>query len=124
VSIRVLIVDDAIAARESIRRILSEAGFQVVGEASTGLEAIERYRELWPDVVTMDLVMPHMNGIEAAAALLKVDVNARIIAVSGLTQPSVMAETERVGIIGFVSKPIEAEELVEEINSAMSREPI
>jgi two-component system chemotaxis response regulator CheY len=116
-SVRVLIVDDAIAAREAMRTMLQSAGMEVVGEAATGLEAVKRYQELWPDVVTMDLVMPYMSGTEAAAEILKIDANARIIAVSGLTQPSVMAEAENVGMKGFVSKPFEASELITEIEN-------
>src|SRR5215472_15180968 len=96
---------------------------EVVGEAGTGGEAVQKYKELWPDLVTMDLVMPHMSGTEAAAAIMKVDVNARIIAVSGLAQPSVVAEAQQNGIVGFVHKPLEAEDLLAEIESVMSKPP-
>jgi two-component system chemotaxis response regulator CheY len=116
-SVRVLIVDDAIAAREAIRMILQGAGMEIVGEAATGLEAIQLYQELVPDVVTMDLVMPYMSGTEAAAEIIKLDAGARIVAVSGLTQPSVMAEAESVGIKGFASKPLDANELISEIEN-------
>ncbi len=118
---RVLVVDDAISARGLIRTILQRAGMEIVGEAGTGAEAVQKYKELWPDLVTMDLVMPHMSGTEAAAEIMKVDVNARIIAVSGLTQPSVMAEAEANGIVAFVHKPLDPAELVAEIESVMSK---
>jgi two-component system, chemotaxis family, chemotaxis protein CheY len=121
VGFRVLVVDDAIAVRELIRMVLERAGMEVVGQASNGAEAVQRYKELWPDLVTMDLVMPQMSGTEAATAILNVDINARIIAVSGLTQPSVMAEAQDVGIVGFVHKPIEGDELVAEIESIMAK---
>ncbi len=114
---RVLIVDDAIAAREMIRLILESAGMSVVGEASNGVEAVKRYRELKPDVVIMDLVMPEMSGTEAAREILRLAPKARIVAVSGLSQPSVMAEAEAVGMTGFVAKPVDPAELVGELRS-------
>lgn len=123
VGFRVLIVDDAIASREAIRRIVENARMEVVAEASSGAEAVERYRELWPDVVTMDLVMPHMNGIESAIEIRKTDFNARIIAISGLTQPSVMAAAQEAGMVAFVAQPLEAAELIAEIRAAAESDP-
>jgi two-component system, chemotaxis family, chemotaxis protein CheY len=119
VGVRVLIVDDAIAARESIRGILEDANMVVVGEATTGIEAVERYKTLKPDLVTMDLVMPLMNGIEAARDILAFDARAKIVAVTGLSQPSVLAEAQEVGILGVVTKPIDKDELVTEIQTAI-----
>jgi two-component system chemotaxis response regulator CheY len=115
----VLIVDDAIAARETLKHALLAAKMTIAGEASNGVEAVARYRELRPDLVLMDLVMPQMSGTEAAREILKHDPKARIIAVSGLSQPSVMAETELVGMAGFVPKPIDSAELVIEIRNVM-----
>lgn len=119
-SVRVLIVDDTIGVREMIRHALEQAQMSVAGEASNGVEAIARYRELKPDLVTMDLVMPEMSGTEAAREILALDPAARIVAVSGLSQPSVMAEAEEVGMAGFVPKPIDAAELVNEIRSVLA----
>src|SRR5262245_38570540 len=98
-TVRVLIVDDTIGARETIRRVLEAAKMRVAGEAANGVEAVARYRELRPDLVTMDLVMPEMSGTEAAREILAIDPKARIVAVSGLSQPSVMAEAEEVGMV-------------------------
>lgn len=119
-SVRVLIVDDAIAAREAIRRIVEGARMRVAGEAANGVEAVARYRELRPDLVTMDLVMPEMSGTEAAREIMRLDPAARIVAVSGLSQPSVMAETEAIGMVGFVPKPVDAAELINEIRAALA----
>jgi two-component system chemotaxis response regulator CheY len=116
----VLIVDDAIAARETIRHMIEAARMDVAGEAANGVEAVARYRELHPDIVTMDLVMPEMSGTEAAREILRLDPAARIIAVSGLSQPSVMAEAEGVGMVGFVPKPVDAAELINEVRSALA----
>jgi two-component system, chemotaxis family, chemotaxis protein CheY len=119
VTVRVLIVDDTIGAREAIRHMIESAEMSVAGEAANGVEAVARYRELRPDLVTMDLVMPEMSGTEAAREILRLDPQARIVAVSGLSQPSVMAEAEEVGMVGFVPKPVDAAELVNEIRSAL-----
>jgi two-component system, chemotaxis family, chemotaxis protein CheY len=121
VRIRVLVVDDAIAAREAVRIILEDAQMDVAGEASNGIEAVERYKQLRPDLVMMDLVMPYMSGTEAAIEILEIDPSARIIAISGLSQPSVMAEAEAVGIMGFVPKPLDASELISEIHEVITR---
>jgi two-component system chemotaxis response regulator CheY len=119
VTIRVLIVDDAISARETLKRVLEGAKMIVAGEAASGVEAIAQYKTLKPDLVTMDLVMPEMSGTEAAREILRIDPAARIVAVSGLSQPSVMAEAEAVGIAAFVAKPVDPEELLGEINNLL-----
>lgn len=119
--LRVLVVDDAVSAREHIRAILEAAEMTVVAEATNGVEAVARYRELRPDLITMDLVMPQMNGIEATRAILEVDSNARVIAVSGLSQPSVMADADAAGIMGFVPKPVDAPDLLREIRDVLTR---
>lgn len=112
---RVLIVDDQVQTRSQIRSVLEQAGMTVVGEATNGAEAVEQYRALRPDVVTMDLVMPRLNGAAAARKILELDAEARIIMVSGLSQPSVMAEAREAGMRGFVTKPIVADDLVAEV---------
>jgi two-component system chemotaxis response regulator CheY len=121
VRLRILIVDDAIATREAIRMVLEEAQMEVCGEANNGAEAVQRYRELRPDLVLMDLVMPHMSGTEAGRTILELDPGARIVAVSGLSQPSVMAEAEELGMMGFVAKPLDARELIAEIHDVITR---
>jgi two-component system chemotaxis response regulator CheY len=121
VPLRVMIVDDAIAARAALRALVEEAALAVVGEASNGLEAVDRYRELRPDLVLMDLVMPHLNGPDAARAILAHDPSARIIAVSGLTQPSVMSEVQSSGMLGFLTKPVELDALLAEVREVVTR---
>ncbi|MCK6549966.1 response regulator [Myxococcota bacterium] len=119
--LRVLIVDDAIASRAALRALAEEAHLTVVGEASNGLEAVDRHQQLRPDLVLMDLVMPHLNGTDAARQILALDPSARIIAVSGLSQPSVMNEVQRSGILGFLTKPVELTDLLAEVRDVMTR---
>jgi two-component system chemotaxis response regulator CheY len=89
--------------------------FDVVSEAATGIEAVTRYRKFRPQLILMDLVMPQMNGIEAARAILQYDKEAKIIPVTGLSQPSVRMEAAQVGMLGFVTKPVKREALLAEI---------
>lgn len=120
-NLRVLVVDDSIAIREVLRQIVEGAGMEVVGEAASGVEAVELFRELSPELVLMDLVMPYMSGTEAALEILRIDPQARLIAISGLGQPSVMSEAQEVGMQGFVAKPFGPEELLQEIDLVLGR---
>lgn len=109
---RVLVVDDAIFMRNIIKDIFASGGFDVVGEASNGLEAIERYKELKPDLVTMDLVMPFKNGIEATREILKGDVKAVVVMCSALGQESMVMEAIEAGALDFIVKPPRAEDVL------------
>ncbi|MCB9651862.1 MAG: response regulator [Deltaproteobacteria bacterium] len=116
---RILVVDDAITDREVVKAFLRQAGYDVVAEAGTGAEAIQAFERHRPDVVLMDLVMPEMSGTEAARAILSVHPDARIIAMSGLSQPSVQAEAMEAGMMAFVPKPLEADDLLSEVREAL-----
>ena len=109
---RVLVVDDAIFMRNIINDIFASGGFDVVGEASNGLEAIERYKELKPDLVTMDLVMPFKNGIEATREILKGDTKAVVVMCSALGQESMVMEAIEAGALDFIVKPPRAEDVL------------
>lgn len=110
---RVLIVDDALFMRNMLRNIFSESGFDVVGEAQNGVEAIEKYRELSPDLVTMDIVMPEKNGIEALKEIRAVDGGARIIICSALGQESLIMEALEAGARDFIVKPFKPPKVIE-----------
>ena len=101
---RVLIVDDAAFMRMSIRKMLEENGFEIVGEAENGLMAIEKYQELQPEVVTMDITMPEMDGLEALRQIKKIDPAASIVMVSALGQEARMKEAIIYGAKGFIVK--------------------
>ncbi|MCK4643118.1 response regulator [bacterium] len=113
--LKVLIADDAIFMRTMIRDILEKNGYEVVGEASTGKEAVEKYQRLQPDMVTMDIVMPGMGGIEAVKAIMKIDPNAKILMCSAMGQKALVIEAIQAGAKDFVVKPFQPSSVIEAI---------
>ncbi|HSQ88021.1 MAG TPA: response regulator [Romboutsia sp.] len=114
---RVLIVDDAAFMRMSIRNMLTNYDFEIVGEAENGLMAIEKYKELQPDIVTLDITMPEMDGLQALREIKKFDPAASIVMVSALGQEARMKEAIIYGAKGFIVKPFKEEIIV----SALSK---
>ena len=110
---RVLIVDDALFMRTMLRNIFVESGFDVVGEAGSGIEAVERYRELAPDLTTMDIVMPELNGIESLKRIMALDPRARVVMCSALGQESLIIEALEAGARDFIVKPFKPAKVVE-----------
>lgn len=104
---RILIVDDAMIMRLRIREIAEQSGWEVVGEAATGQQAIEMYTSLKPGLVTMDIVMPNLDGVEALRAIRMLDTKARICMVSALNQKEKLAECIQLGAIDFIVKPFD-----------------
>ncbi|MDZ4778725.1 MAG: response regulator [Planctomycetia bacterium] len=115
--VRLLVVDDAMIIRELIKEAATEAGFEVVGEAANGRDAVERYGELRPDVVTLDLVMPQFNGLYALEGILAIDSGARVIVVSALEQTTILKEAFRKGASDFITKPFDKKLLVATIEN-------
>jgi two-component system chemotaxis response regulator CheY len=116
---RVLVCDDAIFMRTMISDILSGAGYDVVGEAETGLQAIERYKELRPDLVTMDIVMPDMGGIDAVREIVKDDPNAKILMCSAMGQQALVVEAIQAGAKDFVVKPFQPSRVLEAVQRVL-----
>ncbi len=116
---RILIVDDAAFMRMLLKDIVSKAGFEVVGEASNGKEAVEKYRELKPDAVTMDITMPEMNGIDAVKEIKKTDPNANIIMVSAMGQQAMVIEAIQAGAKDFIVKPFQPARVIEALKKAV-----
>ncbi|MCY6483649.1 response regulator [Clostridium aestuarii] len=116
---RVLIVDDAAFMRMMIKDILEKNGFEVVGEASNGFKAVEIYKNEKPDVVTMDITMPDMDGIEAVKAIREFDSNAKIIMCSAMGQQTMVMDAIRAGAKDFIVKPFQAERVLEAIRKAI-----
>jgi two-component system chemotaxis response regulator CheY len=116
---RVLIVDDAVFMRNMIRDIFSSDEFEVVGEASNGIEAIEKYRELKPDLTTMDIVMPFKSGIEATREIVKSHRDAVIVMCSALGQESLVMEAIEAGASDFIVKPFKAEEVLKVVKKVL-----
>ncbi len=116
----VLICDDAIFMRTMLADILQQAGFEVVGEAETGAQAVARYRELRPDLVTMDIVMPDMGGIDAVREITKLDPGARILMCSAMGQQALVIEAIQAGAKDFVVKPFQPSRVLEAIQRVLS----
>jgi two-component system, chemotaxis family, chemotaxis protein CheY len=115
VSHTVLVCDDAIFMRTMISDILTTAGFEVIGEAETGREAVDRYKELKPDLVTMDIVMPDMGGIEAVREICKVDPDAKVLMCSAMGQQALVVEAVQAGAKDFVVKPFQPSRVLEAV---------
>ena len=115
-ALRVLVVDDALFMRNMLKDIFSRAGYEVVGEAENGEEALERYRELQPDLVTMDIVMPKLSGIEALQDIVREDPAACVVMVSALGQDSLVLEAVEYGAKDFIVKPFKEEKVLEVVN--------
>ncbi len=105
--LRILIVDDALFMRNMLKDIFSKAGYEVVGEASNGVEAVERFRELQPDLVTMDIVMPLKSGIEALQEISRETPEARVVMCSALGQDALVVEAIDAGARDFIMKPFQ-----------------
>lgn len=116
---RILVVDDSKLARTLVKNALVEAGFEVIGEAANGREASEMYFRLKPDVVTMDVIMPDVDGPTAAREILGREPKARIIMVTSLNQQSIEGDMKKAGVRSVLTKPFEPKALVDSIQSAM-----
>jgi len=115
----VLICDDAIFMRTMIGDILTQAGFQIVGEAETGLQAVEKYRQLKPDLVTMDIVMPDMGGIDAVREIVKEDPGAKVLMCSAMGQQALVIEAIQAGARDFVVKPFQPSRVLEAVQRVL-----
>lgn len=113
---RVLIVDDAAFMRMILKDIVVKNGFEVAGEASNGVEAVERYRDLQPDVTTMDITMPEMNGIDAIKKIREHYPAAKIIVCSAMGQQAMVIDAIQAGAKDFIVKPFQHSRVVEAIN--------
>ena len=117
-AVRVLVVDDAAFMRMMVKDILSKNGYEVVGEAENGMKALEKYQELKPDLVTMDITMPEMDGISAVKEIKKVDPNAKIVMCSAMGQQAMVIEAIQAGARDFIVKPFQADRVLEAVRKA------
>ncbi|MBK1812355.1 response regulator [Clostridium sp. YIM B02505] len=113
---RILIVDDAAFMRMTLKVILERNGFEVVGEAANGVDAVDKYMKLKPDVVTMDITMPEMDGVQALEEIIKKDPSAKVIMISALGQETWIKKAVILGAKGFVVKPYKEEYIVQSLN--------
>jgi two-component system chemotaxis response regulator CheY len=116
---RVLIVDDAAFMRMMIKDILEKNGFEVIGEANNGVKAVEMYKKDKPDVVTMDITMPDMDGIEAVRQIKAFDPGAKVIMCSAMGQQTMVMDAIRAGARDFIVKPFQSDRVLEAIRKVI-----
>ncbi|HHX94588.1 MAG TPA: response regulator [Clostridia bacterium] len=116
---RVLIVDDAAFMRMMIKDILVKNGFEIAGEAANGFEAVEKYKEVRPDVVTMDITMPEKDGIAAVKEIMAIDKQAVIIMCSAMGQQAMVMEAIQAGARDFIVKPFQQERVIQALQKAV-----
>ncbi|MCT2535955.1 response regulator [Aquibacillus koreensis] len=108
---RVLITDDAAFMRMQLKNIFTSQGHEVVGEAENGQVAVEKYKELKPDLVSMDITMPEMNGVEAVKQIKSIDPGATIVMCSAMGQQQMVLEAIQAGAKDFIVKPFDEERI-------------
>jgi two-component system chemotaxis response regulator CheY len=116
---RALVVDDSPYIQKELSKILEKHGCEVVGTAANGLEGVKKYKELNPDFVTLDLVMPQMGGIQTLALLKKIDADATVIMVSSMSGKDKIVECAKAGAKHYILKPFEEEKVLEVLNKVV-----
>jgi two-component system chemotaxis response regulator CheY len=118
---RILVVDDSRSSRKILRTILEDAGHEVIGEAMDGQDGVNKFKELRPDLVTLDITMPVMDGLEALKCIREVDGNAKVIMVTAAGQQNKMIDAIKLGASEFVTKPFEPEEIIKMVNKLVKQ---
>ena len=116
---RVLVVDDAAFMRKVVSDALNRGGHEVIGEAANGAEAVARYQELQPELTTLDITMPEMDGLTALREIIAIDPGARVIMCSALGQESKVLESIKLGAKDFVVKPFKPDRVIEAVGKAL-----
>jgi two-component system chemotaxis response regulator CheY len=121
--IRVLIIDDSMFIAKQIGQILASEGFEVVGTAENGLEGVEKYKELFPnvDLVTMDITMPKMDGVTALEKIMEFDKNARIIMISALGKQDLVKKSLLLGAKNYIVKPLDRKKVLERVEMTLKQ---
>jgi two-component system chemotaxis response regulator CheY len=114
-----MLVDDAAVMRMMLKKILVENGYDVVGEAENGQKAVEKFKELSPSLVLMDITMPEMNGIEATKAIKSANSEATVIMCSAMGQQSMVIEAIQAGAKDFIVKPFQQERVLEAVKKVI-----
>ncbi|MBR0575982.1 response regulator [Proteiniclasticum sp. BAD-10] len=115
---RIMIVDDAIFMRMKLKDILEKNGYEVVAEAQNGADAIEKYKSERPEIVTMDITMPEMDGIQALKGIKKIDPQARVVMCSAMGQQAMVMEAIQSGAVDFIVKPFETDRVLDALVKA------
>lgn len=116
---RIMIVDDAAFMRMILKDILTKNGYEVCGEAANGKEAVQKFNELKPDLITMDITMPEMDGISALKAIKAIDKSAKVIMCSAMGQQAMVIESIQSGATNFIVKPFQAESVINVISKSL-----
>jgi len=119
---RVLVADDASFMRQMIREIVEAEGFEVCGEASDGVEAVDEFKRLQPDVVTMDIVMPLKSGIDAVRGIMALDPSACVVMCSALGQETLVTEAIQAGAKDFIVKPFKPDAVIDTLKKVLEKE--
>jgi two-component system chemotaxis response regulator CheY len=115
---RILIVDDSLFMRKLIRDALTSVGYEVCGEAADGHQAIERFRDLKPDLTTLDIVMPNADGLVALAGIRRMDAVAKVIMITAVDQRESMLSAMHLGVSDFIVKPFDADRVIAAVEKA------
>lgn len=116
---RILVVDDSYVSRKNLKEILTNNGFEIAGEADDGLSAVSKYQDLKPDLVTMDITMPNMNGIDTLKKIMEIDSNAKVIMITSLAQKTKILESLQSGAKGYIAKPFEEDNVLTTIKDVL-----
>ncbi len=117
---KILVVDDTMFMRTLLKNILFSGSHDIIGEAENGENAVEQYKKLKPDLVTMDIVMPKMNGIEALKAIKAFDPSAKVIMCTAVGQEQMVKLAIKTGARGYIIKPFQAPKVIEEVNNVLN----
>ncbi len=116
---KILLVDDSKTSRKILRGILEENGHEVIGEAVNGEDGVEKFKELHPDITTMDITMPVMDGLDALKQIMEFDKNAKVVMVTAAGQKTKMVDAIKYGAAEFLAKPFESAQIIEIINKVL-----
>ena len=116
---RILVVDDAMFMRATVKRILEQNGYEIAGEAENGEIAVQKYFELKPDAVLMDITMPVMDGISAAKAILSSDPSAKVLMCTALGQQNMVIDAIKAGVKDYIVKPFQPDRVLEGVGKAL-----
>jgi two-component system chemotaxis response regulator CheY len=116
---KILMVDDSRTSRKILRGILEVNGHEVIGEAVNGLDGVEKFKELRPDITTMDITMPEMDGLEALKQIVNIDKNAKVVMVTAAGQKSKMVDAIKYGAAEFLAKPFDGAQIIEIIERVL-----
>ncbi|MGI6254703.1 MAG: response regulator [Acutalibacter sp.] len=120
---KIMVVDDSRIAQLQLQEVLSGTDYEVVTCCQNGEDALQKYDEVHPDLVTMDIVMPGMDGLDAARLLMKAHPDARVLMVSSLAYDDTIDEAKKIGAKGFVYKPFDQAQILQAMETAFSEQP-